>query len=112
MSIVTGTVARLPRMISSSHRLPEYVGLPELNHNKYTAQHLPPILSWAEAQDLAKTVAASRWTEEKLKSEEGEKKLRSFCWNFGGSLGAMINHLQEDDSSAYKTPPLSGMSML
>lgn len=107
---MTGTVAQLPRMISSSHRLPEYVGLPELNHNKHTAQHLPPILSWDEAQDLAKTVAPVRWGDAQLKSEAGQKKLKDLCWRFAGSLGAMVAHLQETDTAAYTTPPLKGMS--
>lgn len=109
MSIVTGTVARLPRMISSSQRLPEYVGLPDLNHNKHTAQHLPPILSWAEAQSLAKTVA---WSDEKLTGTEGQKKLQDLCWKVAGSLGAMVAHLQESDTSAYNAPPLMGASLL
>ena len=109
MSVVTGTLAELPRMISSAYRLPEYVGLPDLNLNKYTPQNMPPTLTWAEAQDLAKAVARERWTDEVLQSREGHEKLKRLCWQFAGSLGAMVAHLQQSsDTSSFVTPDLEG----
>jgi hypothetical protein len=89
-------------MISSSHRLPENVGLPELNLNKYTLLHLPPVINWEEAQSLAKTVSAE---------PVSDKSLRSACWRFAGSLGAMVAQLQNGDTAAYSPAPLKGASV-
>jgi len=87
ISIVTGTVAQLPHMISSSHRHPEFVGLPDLNHNKHTALHLPPILSWAEALDLARTVAPERWSDKVLKTKRANRRSRTCVGGLLARLG-------------------------